>query len=270
MTGKLASTRRAGMAVAAVAVVGLGLVLAGCGSAAGGGGDAEPGTLDVLAAASLTETFETLAERFEAEHPGVEVRLVFESSTTLATQVNEGAPADVLATADESAMQLVLDAGSADVADRFATNQLVLVVPPENTADILSLEDLDEPGVSYVACVETAPCGALAERLLAENGVRSDPRSLEVDVKAVLAKVTSDEADAGLVYATDAFAASQDVTTFRVPGAEDALTSDAIAVVDQADDRELAEAWVDLVLSPEGRAVLADAGFGAPDPTEDR
>lgn len=253
-----------------------GVVLSGCslggdeGSGDGGtdngtgnGSGNGSGTLDVLAASSLTESFGALAARFEDDHPGVEVRLVLESSTTLAQQVGEGAPADVLATADETSMQLVLDAGQAEDADVFATNELVLVTPDDNPAGIESVADLDDSDVAFVACVDTAPCGALAEQLLAENAVVNDPRSLEVDVKAVLSKVVTGEADAGLVYASDARAAGGDVLTFPVPGADAARTTYVVAVVDQSDDPGLAEDWVDLVLSADGQAVLADAGFGA-------
>lgn len=253
--------RLAGWLVAGVALAAVG----GCGSDGDGSEGSDARTLDVLAAASLTESFEQLAEEFEAEHPGLTVRLVLDSSTTLATQVNEGAPADVLATADEKSMQLVLDAGSAEDADVFATNRLVLVTPKSNPAGITEFEDLDDPDVAYVACVETAPCGALAEQLLAENGVSTAPRSLEVDVKAVLAKVVSDEADAGLVYTTDAFAASSEVTTWPIPGSDQAVTAYPVAVVDQSDEPELAADWVELVLSAEGQELLADAGFGPPD-----
>ena len=240
-------------------------LLAGCGSGGADGGGGSEGTLDVLAASSLTEAFAVLAERFEEDHPGVEVRLVLESSTTLATQVTEGAPADVLATADEASMQFVLDSGDAEEADVFATNELVLVTPADNPAGIESMTDLDDPDVAYVACVDTAPCGALAARLLEANDVRAEPRSLEVDVKAVLAKVTSGEADAGLVYASDARAAGDDVVTLPVPGAEDELNSYLIANVTESDDPELARAWVDLVLSAEGQDVMAEAGFGPGD-----
>lgn len=255
---------RTGGRVASVAVLS---VVAGCGGseAAGPGGEAR--RLDVLAAASLTESFGVLAETFEARHPGVEVRLVLESSATLAGQVVEGAPADVLATADQAAMQRVVDAGVAESAEVFATNQLVLVTPPDNPARITGLEDLDDPAVTYVACVETAPCGTLADELLAQNGVVAEPASLEVDVKAVLAKVTADEADAGLVYATDAFAARSEVTTWPVPGAEERLTAYPIAVVDQAEEPDLATAWVELVLSDEGQEVLHRAAFLPPDAT---
>ena len=246
-------------------VVAAALLAAGCSIEGDGEGDGPTETLDVLAAASLTETFETLAERFEEDHPGVQVQLVLDSSTTLATQVVEGAPADVLATADEKSMQLAVDAGSAQDAKRFATNELVLVTPQSNPGGILSLGDLDDPEVTYVACVPTAPCGAVAAELLAANEVTAEPRSLEVDVKAVLAKVVADEADAGLVYASDAFAARNDVTTFPVPGSESELNPYLIAVVEQSDDVDLAREWIELVLSPDGQDVLAGAGFGPAD-----
>ena len=246
------------------------LLLAGCGAGgtsggssggASGGGDR---TLDVLAASSLAESFQTLADTFEKSHPGVHVRLVLESSATLATQVTQGAPADVLATADEETMQGVVDAGSASDPKLFATNQLVLITPADNPAGIQSLADLDNSDVSYVACVETAPCGSLAHDLLARNHISTEPRSLEVDVKSVLAKVTADEADAGLVYATDAQAAGDSVQSFPVPGAEQERNPYEIAVVDQSDDSGLAGEWVDLVTSTAGQKVLADAGFGPP------
>lgn len=253
MTGRSLAHRAVwSLAVAAAPLV------AGCGSAGGGPTD----TLDVLAAASLTQAFEDLAEQFEEEHPGLQVQLVLESSTTLATQVVEGAPADVLATADEKSMQLALDAGSASDAERFATNELVLVTPRHNPAGIRSISDLDDPEVAYVACAPTAPCGAVAAELLAANEVSAEPRSLEVDVKAVLAKVVADEADAGLVYASDAWAARDQVTKHPVPGSEQQLNPYLITVVGQSDDVDLAEEWVELVLSGAGQDVLADAGFG--------
>ncbi len=264
--------RRLGRVAAAVlgaGLLGAGLLgaglLGGCGAADGrstrSGGDR---TLVVLAASSLTESFQGLATRFEADHPGVRVRLVLESSATLATQVSEGAPGDVLATADAATMSGVLAGGHADAADVFATNRLVLVTPADNPARVEGFTDLERADVAWVACIETAPCGALAAELLERGGISADPRSLEVDVKAVLAKVVADEADAGLVYATDARSAGSAVQTFPVPGAEDALNTYEIAVVDQADEPDLAGDWVDLVLAQAGQQALTGAGFGPP------
>lgn len=236
------------------------LPLAACG---GTDGDADDATITVLAAASLTESFTDLADDFEAEHDGVNVELAFDSSATLAEQALGGAPADVLATADTSTMDSAADALAADP-EVFATNTLVLVTPADNPAGITSYDDLDSGDVTYVVCVDTAPCGRVAAALIDATGLTADPASLEVDVKAVLSKVTSGEADAGLVYATDAVAAGDDVLTFEIPGAADVVTTYPIAPLDQSPEPDLAQAFVDLVLSEAGQQVLHDAGFGAP------
>lgn len=226
-------------------------------------GGQDDNTITVLAAASLTETFTELAERFEADNEGVEVTLAFDSSATLAEQVVGGAPADVLATADTTTMQDAVDGGAiAAGPDTFATNVLTVALAADNPAGIEAFEDLGEDGVTYVACVETAPCGAVAATLLAAGGLGNEPASLETDVKAVLGKVTQGEADAGLVYVTDAQAAG--LETVEIPGADAETLECPIAVVEQAEDADLAHEFVDLVLSEEGQSVLSDAGFGAP------
>lgn len=238
------------------------LTLTGCGSEESGGGT---GTLTVLAAASLTGTFTTLARTFEEEHPDVKVRLAFDSSATLAEQVNQGAPADVLATADETTMRTVEDQRGTVGAPRvFASNHLQLVVPRSNPAGIRRFEDLARPGASYVVCAETAPCGRLAASVLDAAGIKARPASEEVDVKAVLSKVQLDEADAGLVYATDAVAAGKHVTAIDIPTSDGNLTSYPIAALQDAGSPALAKAFVTLVLSPRGHRVLAEAGFGQP------
>ena len=246
-------------AAALVAALTLVLPLAACGGDDEGGS----GTITVLAAASLTESFTELADRFEADHPGVDVKLAFDSSATLAQQAVDGAPADVLATADTATMDSAGDA-LAETPRTFATNTMVLVTPQDNPAGITGFEDLENPDVTYVACVETAPCGKVAAALSADNRLTTKPASLEVDVKSVLAKVTSDEADAGFVYATDAVAAGDRVETFEIPHAADEVTSYPIAPLTQSKDSGLAGEFVDLVLSDEGRQVLSDAGFGKP------
>ncbi len=245
----------------ALAVLSLLAPLAAC----GGDGSASSGgkEITVLAAASLTETFTELAHEFEKDHPGVRVRLAFDSSATLAQQAVDGAPADVLATADATTM----DSAKAAVVGEpkvFASNTMVLVTPPTNPAGITGFQDLDQGDVTYVACVETAPCGKVAAALLQDNGVTRPPASLEVDVKSVLAKVTSDEADAGLVYATDAHAAGDAVTTFEVPHAQDETTQYPVATLQQSRTPTLARQFEELVTSPQGRKVLAAAGFAKP------
>ena len=234
-------------------------LLAGCG---GSEGAATTNTLDVLAASSLAGTFQQLAERFEADHPGVDVRLSTASSAALAQQVLEGAPADVLATADLATMQTAEEGGGVEESAVFATNRMILVAPADGPA-VGGVEDLDAGELAFVTCVESAPCGEVAGRLLAQNKVASRPVSLEADVKAVMAKVLGGEVDAGFVYATDAAEAGDRVVSVAVPGSAAALNTYAIAVTDQADDAGLAREWVDLVTGAPGRRVLRAAGFGA-------
>ncbi len=259
--------RTAALALSLVAT----LALAGCGSdesaASGSAGSSstETGTLNVLAAASLTESFTTLAKDFEADHPGVDVKLAFDSSATLAEQVTQGAPADVLATADQDTMQTVVDAdGTEGDPAVFATNHLQLVVPPDNPAGITEFADIAKPGVKYVVCVDTAPCGKLAVKVLDASGITAEPASEEVDVKAVLSKVELDEADAGLVYATDAVAGGDKVKAVDIPTSGENLNTYPIAALSDAKKPQLAQDWVDLVTGTQGQRVLADAGFGKP------
>jgi molybdate transport system substrate-binding protein len=239
------------------------VALAGCGGDDSGGSASK--TLDVLAAASLTEAFTAIADDFETDHPGTEVRLAFDSSATLAEQVVQGAPADVLATADEPTMQTVVDqGGTAADPQVFATNHLQLVVPPGNPAGISRFSDIARPGVRFVLCVASAPCGKLATIVLEAAGITAAPASEEVDVKAVLSKVQLDEADAGLVYATDAVTAGNQVRAIDIPTGEENLASYPIAALAEADEPELARDWVQLVKSGRGQRVLAQDGFGKP------
>ncbi len=249
-------TRALATAVALAAA----LPLAACGDS-GGSADGD-GTLTVLAASSLTDVFTELAATFEAEHEGVQVDFSFGSSTDLAEQAADGAPGDVLATADETSMDLAVDAGAATDTATFATNQLVIVVPPDNPAGIEALDDLAD--ATWVRCVDDAPCGRVAMAVLDGADVDAEPASLEQDVRAALDKVIAGEADAGLVYASDAVAAGDAVTAIPIDGAEDELTSYYIAALEQAGDGELAQDWIELVTGEEGRAALEDAGFTLP------
>jgi molybdate transport system substrate-binding protein len=248
----------------------LALTLSACGGGTGsgdGGADAgsdgggEQSALTVLAAASLTDVFTDLKQEFEADR-GVAVTFSFGSSTDLAAQAADGAPGDVLATADTTSMAVARDAGVTGEVSDFATNVLVLVTRPGNPLHITSLDDLD--GTTWVRCADEAPCGRVAAQVLDAAGVTAEPASLEDDVRATLDKVTSGEADAGLVYATDALAAGDAVTTVRVPEAADAPTTYDVATLEQAGDDDLAQAWVDLLLSEDGRRILDDAGFTVP------
>ncbi|MDP3968582.1 MAG: molybdate ABC transporter substrate-binding protein [Nocardioides sp.] len=253
---------RARRTAAAVAAALLLLPAAACGGE-GVGNAAPTRTLTVLAAASLTNAFAQLEQRFEDEHAGVDVQVSTGSSATLAQQAVAGAPADVLATADARTMATADDGGALAAAPRvFATNAMVLVVPPDAARQVGGLEDL--AGTDLVVCVPSAPCGALAATLLDRSGVATEPVSLEVDVRAVLTKVTLGEADAGLVYATDARAAGDAVAVVDLPGAADLPTEHVVAPLAQAAEPELARAWVDLLLSPDGQSVLTGLGFGGP------
>ena len=219
--------------------------------------------LKVLAAASLTETFEKLETEFEEANEGVDVKLSFGSSTTLAEQANEGAPGDVLATADEKSMDLASEGGSlGQDAQQFATNELVLVVPSANPAKITGFQDFASS--DWVRCDDEVPCGRVAVSLLDENDVTTKPVSREIDVKSVLAKVTTGEADAGFVYATDAVAAGDKVQVFEVPGAENSLNPYFVAPLAQSGDESLAKDWIKMLTSPKGLEILTRAGFGQP------
>ena len=246
-------------------------VLSGCGSS-GSSGDSGSGsgsgsqkTLTVLAASSLTETFDRLAKRFESEHKGVKVKLVYDSSATLAQMAEQGAPGDVLATADKMTMDDALaKKGTSTTPMEFATNVVTLAVPSANPQHIASFADLQRNGVDYVVCVKTAPCGAASAALLASNKITHKPVSEEVDVKSVLTKVESDEADAGMVYRTDVTAAGAKVKGVKVPGAAANPNTYWVAVTSNAEAASLAKDWIKLIMSSAGQQVLADAGFGKP------
>lgn len=261
----------AGAARAGLAVV---LLVAGCGGgpgatgSTGAGGDdgaAIDASIDVFAAASLTRTFTDLARQFEDEHPGAEVRLLFAGSSDLVTQITEGAPADVFASADTRTMGRVGDEGLlGGVPVDFATNTLQLAVPPDNPAGISSLADAARPGVRTVLCAEQVPCGAAAAAVAEAAGVDLMPVSEESSVSDVLGKVTSGEADAGLVYRTDVRAAGDAVLGIDLAQADAAVTTYPIATLAGSPEEETAQAFVDFVTGPQGRAVLQAAGFDAP------
>jgi molybdate transport system substrate-binding protein len=229
--------------------------------AASCGGDDDDGSgelerLTVFAAASLTEVFQEIAP---------DVTFNFAGSDELATQIREGAPADVYAAAsprypDELAQEALLEEPQI-----FATNRLVLIVPPDNPAGIESIEDLGADGVKLVIGAEGVPIGDYTRTVLETMGqtaVLDNVVSNEEDVKGVLAKVVSGDADAGFVYFTDAKTAGDDVQAIELPA--QALVEYPIAIVGATENREAAEAFVALVLGDDGRKALEDAGFGVP------
>lgn len=252
------------MKVLPAAALALLLPFAACGGDDGGGSDT---TLTVYAAASLTSTFEEIGERFEAEHDGVEVEFDFGGSSDLVTQIQEGAPADVFASADAANMGRLVDAHLAAAEPQgFATNTLEIATPPDNPAGVASFQDLAEKGLQLVVCAPEVPCGAATRAMADELGVRLSPVSEEQSVTDVLAKVTAGEADAGVVYVTDVTAAGDAVTGVPFPESSDVVNTYPIAPVDGSDDADLATEFVEFVLGDPGRQILSDAGFGSVGP----
>jgi molybdate transport system substrate-binding protein len=228
-----------------------------------GADDALTGSLTIFAAASLTASFTELADEFAADNPGVTVQPIsFDGSSTLVTQLQEGAPADVFASADEANMAKVADL--VDGSTIFVTNVLQIVVQPGNPLGITGLADLAKPDVQVVLCAPEVPCGTASHTLLDLTGVSLTPVSEEQNVKAVLTKVQAKEADAGLVYVTDVAAAGDSVEGVDIAGADRAANSYPIAALKDSANPAVAKAFVDFVLSTRGQAVLAKYGFSAP------
>ena len=248
---------RVGVAVAATAV----LTLSACGG--GDSGSAEKDQeLTVFAAASLTDTFTALAEKFEKAHPGVEVTTSFGGSSDLVAQIEDGAPADVFASADTKNMDKLGDLAT-DPQD-FASNTLEIATPPGNPAKITGFQDLTKSGGKIVVCAAEVPCGNATAQMEAQTGVDIKPVSEEQSVSDVLAKVTSGDADAGLVYVTDVTAAGDTVTGVEFPESDKVVNTYPITTLDGGDEQDLAKEFIDLALSESGQKVLRDAGFGQP------
>ncbi|MFE6650233.1 molybdate ABC transporter substrate-binding protein [Nocardioides sp. NPDC057772] len=235
------------------------LALAGCGSASG---QADQQELTVFAAASLTDTFTQLAEEFEKQHPEVKVTTSFGGSSDLVAQIEDGAPADVFASADAKNMDKLGDLAT-DPQD-FASNTLEIATPPGNPADIAGFQDLARESTKVVVCAVEVPCGNATAEMEEKTGVDIEPVSEEQSVSDVLAKVTSGDADAGLVYVTDVTAAGDTVTGVEFEESDQVVNTYPITALDGADDADLAQEFVDLVLSETGQKVLSDAGFGQP------
>jgi molybdate transport system substrate-binding protein len=219
----------------------------------------------VFAAASLTGAFEELEGTFEERHDGVDVQLSFAGSSDLVAQIQQGAPADVFASADESNMQKLVDEDLVRTPEPFATNTLEIAVPPDNPAGVERLQDLSDPDLNLVVCAPEVPCGAAAQEVAEKAGVTLEPVSEEQSVTDVLNKVRSGEADAGLVYLTDVEAAGNDVLGIGFPEAAEVVNVYPVAPVAGSDQAELAEAFVELVTGPDGQAVLESFGFGRPE-----
>ena len=241
------------------------MVLAACGDPGGADG-ADETELTVSGAASLTEAFGDIGATFEEANPGVRVIFNFGPSDALATQINEGAPIDVFASASPTWMDAVQDEGPG-VSGRvdFARNRLAIVVPSDNPAAIAGIDDLAEDGVRLVVAAEGVPAGDYAREILANAGIAEAAMANVVsnaeDVRTVVTAVTSGEADAGIVYVTDVTSAVADqVALIEIPDEVNVIATYPIAVVSGTEDADLAQRFVDHVLGP-GQRTLAEYGF---------
>jgi molybdate transport system substrate-binding protein len=247
--------RRVSAVVAAVVLAGS----AGCSA------KTPPPLITVFAAASLKPAFTAIAERFETDHPGAHVDFNFAGSSELAVQLTQGAAADVFASANPAQLDKVADAGLlTGKTDRFAANRLVIVTAPDNPKKVVSFADLARPGLAVVMCQQPVPCGAAAHHVEDSTDVHFAPVSEEPDVTDVLNKVVTGQADAGLVYLTDARSAGDKVSTVEFPEAAGAVNIYPIAVLKNAPQPGLAQRFVDLVTNPVGQKILGKAGFAKP------
>jgi molybdate transport system substrate-binding protein len=226
-------------------------------------------TLNVFSASSLTEGFEEIAAAFESQNPGVDITFNFAGSSTLATQITQGAPGDVFASADVAQMQVVADAGLVTGEPIIFTRNRLVVITPEDS-DIMTLEDLAGPGVLLVLAEEDVPVGKYSREALEKmnatfgaefsTNVLANLVSEEPNVRQVATKVELGEADAAIVYVTDA-ALLDNVRSIEIPDEYNVIATYPIAVVSSSTRAELAQSFVDFVLSPEGQGVLNKYGF---------
>lgn len=223
------------------------------------------GKVMVFAAASLKPAFTQISQQFKNQNPGIGVDFEFAGSSDLATQLTQGATADVFASADTAQMDKVSKAGLLrGNPTNFASNTLVIVTAPGNPKTINSFADLAKPGLNVVICQQPVPCGAATQRVEDSTGVRLNPVSEELSVTDALNKVTSGQADAALVYVTDAKSAGNKVATVNFPEAVSAVNVYPIGVLKKAPLAAQAQKFVELVTSPTGEQILAQAGFAKP------
>ena len=222
------------------------------------------GSLTVLAAASLMGAFEEIADAFEAEHAGLDVELSFDGSARLATAIIEGAPADLFASADESNLARVVDAGQTrGTSSTFASNLLQIVVAEGNPLAIDSLDDLAGPDITLSLCGAEVPCGRYAASAFDKADLAVPPAGDQESVKGVLTQVQLGEADAGIVYVTDVLAA-EDVEGVDLDHDQQVEALYPASVLADAANLGAAEAFLVFLTGPEARAILHDLGFGLP------
>lgn len=240
-------------------------LVAGCASPTTTTGAQRTATLTVLAAASLTSSFNDLKTQFEAAHPGVTVRLTYDGSSTLAQQITNGVAADVFASADQANMDKVIKAALNNSPPlMFARNRLEIAVPPGNPRGITNFADLAKSGVVLVVCADQVPCGAAARKIEQATGITLHPVSKETAVTGVLSKVQAGEADAGLVYVTDVNSAGGKVKGVPFAESDQAVNDYPITVLKNTAEPALAEQFVEFVHGSAGRQALSKVGFEAP------
>ena len=246
-------------------LIAAGLVAVACGAtSAATAGSPQPlsGTLEVFAAASLTDSFKAVGASFHLQHPGVQIQFNFAGTPTLVAQIEQGAPADVFASADTANMSKIqadgLAAGSPKI---FAHNQLEIVVAPGNPRGIGGLQDLAKPGVIYISAGPTVPAGKYAAQALAKAGVAVTPRSLETDVKSVISKIELGEADAGIVYTTDVRAAGSRVSGVQIPAIDNVVADYPIVARKSSSNLAAGEGFISFVTSAQGQSELESFGF---------
>jgi molybdate transport system substrate-binding protein len=236
--------------------------------ASSGAGDARPeraalsGRLNVLAAASLTESFDELEHSLETSAPKLDLTMSFAGSQALVQQIQDGAPADVFASADAKNMQKLVDAGIVETPMIFVRNKLEIAVSPGNPKHVTTLADLERSDLLVVLADPAVPVGNYAQQVLARAGLTVRPKSLELDVKAALARVSSGEADAAIVYASDVDAAGSHVAGVTIADADNIVASYPIAVVKASGNKRAARAFIAAVRSAKGQALLRRHGFG--------
>ena len=229
------------------------------------GSDDSPSDVTVFAAASLSDAFTEIGEAFTLEHPDVNLRFNFAASSELATQISEGAPADVFASADSDSMTTLTDAGDNAIDPVvFAANRAEIIVGPGNPQGISGVADLADQGLIVVLCAPEAPCGRYAAQVLENAAVSVTAKSFEENVKAVVAKVTLGEADAGIVYATDVLAAGEGADGVEIPAEINVVAEYPITVTRLAPNPDMARTFVEFVIGEHGQQILASYGFLAP------
>jgi molybdate transport system substrate-binding protein len=222
------------------------------------------GDITVFAAASLTDAFTEVGEAFTAANPDAKATFSFDASSALVQQITEGAPADVIASADTANMDKLTEAGlNGTEPVIFATNLLTIIVAPGNPEGIAGVADLANSDLITVICAPEVPCGRYADEIFTKAGVTVTPDSLEQNVRGVVTKVTAGEADAGIVYVTDVIAAGDDAAMVEIPADINVLAEYPIATTKDSTNAEAGEAFIDFLTGSDGQVIMAEYGFGA-------